>query len=264
MQRYTSPPGEGWRPVTQRLVLRGPPPLLRGELTLVNESEEKVRVRTLAVREASAKGVRGVKGVTSLRIGTRIAPHDTSHVRASLAIDPHTPPGEYTIDAEGFGEGEVVLEVFERLSVQLDPSRLELRGAPGEVVEADVHATNRGNVPVTVPRAALVHLEERFWLGRSMVYVLREIDRDAGAHAFFDRLLAEFKDTDIRPMRVEVEGAGESLAPGESVTLTLRLHLPEELRKGRDYVRSIEFMHARLFVAVNCDGSAPSTKRRAR
>ena len=72
----------------------------------------------------------------------------------------------------------------------------------------------------------------------------------------------ELKDTDIRPMRVDVESKEEELPPGASAVLRLRLHLPEELRKGRDYVRSISFMHARLFVALTCDGSAASTKRR--
>ncbi len=77
-----------------------------------------------------------------------------------------------------------------------------------------------------------------------------------------DKLLAELKDTDTRPMRVDVESKEEELAPGASAVLRLRLHLPEELRKGRDYVRSISFMHARLFVDLKCDGSVASTKRR--
>jgi len=283
--KNTSPPGEGWRVASERLVLRGAPPRLKGDVALVNDSDEKLRVRTLAVRAAAASPgaatpdakplatraatAAGAYAPTlatnaSLQLGVRLGPRDTTRVRASLTIDPHTPPGRYTIDAEGFAAGGVELEVLERLDIELSPSRLELRGAPGETLAATVVASNRGNVPVAIPPLALVHLEERYWMGRSLVYVLREAGRETTHQAFLDRLLGELKATDTRPMTVEVKDGGGTLDPGASVTLHLQLQLPEELHKGRDYVRSISFMHARLYVAVTCDGAADSTKRRAR
>ncbi|MCC6769998.1 MAG: hypothetical protein IT360_02200 [Gemmatimonadaceae bacterium] len=262
MQRYSTPPGEGWHPDRETVVLRGMPPVLWGDVTLVNDSDEKVKVRQLDV--TAGKGMKGRLAPGGLRIGARLAPRDTARARASMRVDPHTPPGRYAMDAEGFAAGGVVLEVLERVSTLLTPARLDLRGAPGEVLTADVAVTNRGNVPLEVPRAALVHLEERYWMGRSLTYVLRDVARDTGAAAYLDRLLAELKDSDIRPMRVEVAAKEGELAPGDSLAARLTLHLPEELRKGREYVRSITFMHARLFVAVACDGSASSTKRRAR
>lgn len=261
MQRYSMPPGDEWRAGHDTIVLRGTPPVLWGDLTLRNDSDEKVKVRHLEM--TSRHEQHAAVAPSALRIGARLAPRAATRTRASVTVDPHTPPGRYTMDAEGFAQGGVVLEVLERVSVQLTPARLELRGAPGDVLDADLAVSNRGNVPVAIPRAALVHLEEKFWMGRSLTYVLRDIPRDAGANAFLDKLLAELKDTDIRPMRVDVESKEEELAPGANAVLRLRLHLPEELRKGRDYVRSISFMHARLFVALTCDGSAASTKRRA-
>lgn len=283
--KNTSPPGEGWRVTSERLVLRGVPPRLKGDVALVNDSDEKLRVRTLAVRPATVTGddaspyaetgagarpgaVRlrpsALAPHASLQLGVRLAPRDATRVRASLTIDPHTPPGRYVIDAEGFAAGGVELEVLERMAVELSPSRLELRGAPGEALDATLVACNRGNVPVAVPGVALVHLEERYWMGRSLVYTLREAGRDTTHQAFLDRLLGELKATDTRPMTVEVREGGTTLDPGHSITLHLRMQLPEELHKGRDYVRSISFMHARLFVAVTCDAAADSTKRRAR
>jgi len=267
MQRYSMPPGEGWRTGHESIVLRGAPPVLWGDVTLVNETDEKVKVRHLEVTARGDTHPTAARSAmlapSALRIGARLAPRVATRARASMTVDPHTPPGRYTMDAEGFAEGGVVLEVLERVAVQVTPSRLELRGAPGDVLDAELAVSNRGNVPVAIPRAALVHLEEKFWMGRSLTYVLRDIPRDAGATSFFDKLLAELKDSDIRPMRVDVGSKEEELAPGASAVLRLRLHLPEELHKGRDYVRSISFMHARLFVALTCDGSAASTKRRA-
>jgi hypothetical protein len=283
--KNTAPPGAGWHVASERLVLRGAPPRLKGDLALVNESDEKLRVRTLAVRatpsapdatspyaesgreqEAANRRMRApvLASNASLQLGVRLAPRDTAHVRASLTIDPHTPPGRYLVDAEGFAAGGVELEVLERLAIELSPPRLELRGAPGEELAASLVAYNRGNVPVAIPELALVHLEERFWMGRSLVHVLREAGRDTTHQAFLDRLLGELKATDTRPMRVEVKEGGATLDPGKALTLHLRMQLPEELHKGRDYVRSISFMHARLFVAVTCDAAADSTKRRAR
>jgi len=279
--KNASPPGDGWRVTSERLVLRGPPPHLKGDVSLVNESDEKLRVRTLAVRLATPAtggtspyadgtttdgrpGAPALAAGASLQLGVRLAPRDSTRVRASLTIDRHTPPGRYTVDAEGFAAGGVELEVLERLAVELSPPRLELRGAPGETLAATLVAYNRGNVPVAIPPLALVHLEERFWMGRSLVYVLREAGRDTTHQAFLDRLLGELKATDTRPMRVEVKEGGDTLDPGQTVTLHLQMQLPDELHKGRDYVRSISFMHARLFVAVTCDAATDSTKRRAR
>jgi hypothetical protein len=262
MDKYTHPPGTAWHVVTERpVVFRGVPPLCAGEVELVNETDEKVKVRTLDTRPAKAGAIQ--LGV--VRVGARLAPRSTVRAPAVIEVAESTPPGRYEIQAEGFGERPVIVQVFEKEDVALDPSQIRVRGAPGDVVTVSVAAANHGNVTVSIPEAALVHLEEDAWLGRALVFALRDASPDEGAQKYLDRVFKEMRETDVRPMRVDVTGGGKyELAPGDSADLDLTMTLPDELIKGRTYVRAIDFMTASLFFEVICDGSTVSTKRRAR
>lgn len=264
MRPHTAPPGEAWGLGSGPFVLSGRPPHVSGEIELVNRSPERVKVRAIPARSSGKRGsAPAVSG--NLRLSARLEPGRTERVFAHLEIAPETPPGTYEADAEvGTERARMVVHVFEKHAVVLRPGRVELRGAPGDSLAHVLVVANRGNVVYAVPRVVLVHLEERDWFGRSLVYALRETEQDDGHQAYLDRLLRELKATDVPPMRVELSAAAAEVAPGTTAEVGLTLTVPEGLAKGRTYLRTIPFMGAQLTFQIECNGSVQSSKRRPR
>ena len=264
MEPYTAPPGDAWRLGRGPFIFSGVPPVCAGDLELFNDSDEKVKVRAIRVVGHEDQAV-ATLGLGELRVGARLTPHDRTRARAHFLLDPHTPPGTYRANLSCGSQLEpVVVHVFEKLALGVEPDVIQLRGAGGDVLTALVVITNRGNVTETLRDRALVFLEERNWVGRSMVYALRETKAEEGYQPYLHRLVTELRATIARPARVTLRGEVSEVHPGVTLEVRLEITLPDELSKGRTYVGSTPFMSSELFFEVECNGARKSTKRRPR
>jgi hypothetical protein len=264
MQPHTAPPGDAWQLGRGPFIFGGAPPICVGDLELINASDEKVKVRTIPVVGYEDSAVSNF-GLAELRVGVRLAPRDRTRARAYFFLDPHAPPGTYSADLSCGSQREpVVVHVWEKQSLRVDPDEIRLRGAGGDVLTTLVVITNEGNVTETMRDLALVFLEERNWVGRSLVHALREIKAEEGHQAYFDRLVRELRVTLARPARVTLRSDDSELRPGETREVELEIALPAELVKGRTYFGQTPFMSGELFFEVECIGAKTSTKRRSR
>ena len=245
-------------------IFSGVPPILTGEIELSNPSDEKIKVRSIPVvrqKGGSAKSI----ALTELQVGARLAPKQRMRASAHILIDPSTPPGSYSAEVSlGTGSRPIVAHVFENGDIQIDPPRIRLRGAAGDVLTSLAVVSNRGNVAETLRDVALVFLEERDWVGRSLVYALRDVDEAGDHQAYLDRLLHEMKTTIARPAKVSVSANRDVLRPGETTEVKVEIALPVELIKGRTYIGSTPLMSGKLSFEVEANGSINSTKRRPR
>jgi hypothetical protein len=245
-------------------IFSGVPPILTGEIDLTNPSNEKVKVRSIPVvgrKDRSAKSI----GLTELLVGARLAPKQRLRASAQILIDPSTPPGSYSAEVSLGGESKpIVAHVFENAHIHVEPSVIRLRGAGGDVLTSLTVVSNRGNVTETMRDVALVFLEERNWVGRSLVYALREVAEDDGHQAYFDRVVHELRTTNAGPAKVSISGDHDVLRPGETAEVNVEITLPKELIKGRTYIGSTPFMSGKLSFEVEANGSINSTKRRPR
>lgn len=264
MQRYSPPPGEAWRIGRGPFIFRGVPPLCTGNLDLFNDSGTKVKVRAIPVvghkdLEASARGL------GELQVGAHLSPHQHARALSHFVVDPFTPPGTYEGEiACGDQREPIVVHVFEKLSIGIEPGVVQLRGAGGDVLTSRLIVTNRGNVTQTLRHRAEVFLEERNWIGRSLVYALRDTKEEEGHQAYLDRALRELRATLARPAHVTIQAEGPEIQPGETREVGLEITLPAELFKGRTYFGSTPFMSSKLSFEVECSGASNSTKRRPR
>jgi hypothetical protein len=245
-------------------IFSGVPPILTGEFELTNRTDEKLKVRTIPVVGFEDAAVAD-RGLGVLRVGARLAPGQRARARGHFLVDPTTPPGTYTAELEYGGERQrVVAHVFQKLDLVITPEVIQLEGAGGDVLSALVVISNRGNVKETLRPLALVFLEERDWVGRSLVYALRETKEGEGHQPYFDRVVQELRSTISRPARVNVRGDVSELEPGQSVEVELEIALPKELIRGRTYVGSTPFMSGELSFEIFCNGAVNSTRRRPR
>jgi uncharacterized membrane protein len=233
-----------------------------GDIELLNDSDQKVKVRAIPLfnRDNSS-----ALGASELRVGTSLAPRERKRVPAHFLLDSHTPPGNYTVELSCGDQNETaVVHVFEKLGVQVEPDVIRVRGGGGDVVEALLVITNRGNISETLRELALVFLEEQNWVGRSLVYALRETKAEEGHQPYLDRVVGELRASISRPARVTLRGEISEIRPGERREVRVEIKLPDELIKGRIYEGSTAFMSSELFFEVECNGSSNSTKRRPR
>jgi hypothetical protein len=264
MEPHTAPPGEAWRLGRGPFIFSGVPPLCVGAIDLINESDEKVRVRRIPVVGPKYEALSSL-GLHELRVASALPPHQRMKARAFFRVAPYTPPGTYTADLSCGSQHEpVIVHVWERAGLQVDPGEIRLRGAAGEVLSTKVVVTNESNATQTCRDIALVFLEERNWVGRSLVFALRETKEDEGYQAYLDRVVRELKVSLTRPARVTIRTGFSELQPGESRELELEITLPAELVKGRTYFGSTKFMSGKLIFRVECNGASESTRRRPR
>jgi hypothetical protein len=261
MQKSTAPPGEDWRLGSGPFVFSGRPPMLVGDVELINTSEDIVKVRAIETA-ASRETVEALPDLGVLRLVARIAPGASTRARGHFLVDPLTPPGTYTAELDVAGKREqAVIKVLKDPKVEISPQRLRLAGAAGETVAEQVVVHNRGNVPQTVPEHGELCLAERDWIVRSLASALRESPEDEGHGPFLDRLVRQLRDTRARTVDLRIEGGRAELAPGELRELRIVLELPEGLPAGRTYFGRFPFLGRILLFEVSSEG-APTRKRR--
>jgi len=255
--------GKGLRWGGGPLVFRGTPPACVGDLFFANDSDEQVKVRSIGV--AGLGDGAATISTKKLSVGLAIPASGSMRSRAYLRVDPHTPPGTYDAElAWGDQRAPATVYVWEKASLRIDPSVVRLRGGAGDTVRFNIGVTNEGNVAETVRDLALVFLEERDWIGRSMVEAMRHLPRGDGHQAYLDGLVRELKATMAPPAQIVVKPAEQELGPGATLALELEVVLPAELKKGRTYFGSAKFMSRSLSFEVECNGAAHSDKRRPR
>ena len=145
-----------------------------------------------------------------------VAPGATAAVPVTLALDPTTAPGDYPGELEVNGaRRSAVLHVDEQPAVELSP-RAVIAGPGTRGVR--LRLANTGNVPVPLARRVLART------------------RDDGPDPGPDVVL----ELDSDPV----------LAPGESATLTGRLHVPDTLDPRRRHTATVPVGLADLVVTI--------------
>lgn len=242
-------------------IFSGIPPICNGEIELDNCSNEKVKIRTIPTVDRDKKEIAEL-GLGELKLWVKLKPHSSARVNAYFEINKYTPPGTYkTKISIGEQQEQVTVHVLENSDFQVTPSRVVLRGSGGGSFSQLLLINNYGNVTQTLPEVAKVWFEEQDWVGRTFVYALRESTGKEGHQSFMDKVLADFHESMIPPVNVALEYDTPEIAPGETREVRMKGTLPEKLKKGRTYYGFIKLLGKRLWVEVQCNGSAISNKK---
>jgi hypothetical protein len=242
-------------------LLIGAPPLITGTIDVVNETAESARIPRARVVLDPGGGGTGVPG--ALRVQGRALPGMRSRLDVYLTVEAGTPPGTYHTELDALGAKRPVdVRVLEHVDVRVTPSSIQVRAAAGEAIAADLVVTNHGNVEQTLPRAAVVFFEESAWLGRSLVFALRDTGADEGWQRYGDHLVHELRTTMAETTAVQLTAPVASLPPGGETLVHLAATLPGSLAKGRTYLAFFSFAGTHVEIEAIVNGAANSTKRR--
>lgn len=240
-------------------VFRGAPPLLVADIEIDNPGDRHVRPGKVLAR------LEGDERDYLIRIPGRLQPETKTRLHAHLIVDSSMAPGTYQASMlTQDGERPVELRVFERKSIVAIPSSIEFAGAAGAEVEADLFLENKGNVAFAIHSAGSVFFEEVDWVGRALVFAMRETGPDEGFARYQDRVFEELRTTMQHKTTVAIKASAKRLAPGASVEAKISMTLPTGLYKGRNYAAFFDIAGTRLRLGLACTGSAASPKRRPR
>lgn len=252
---HNGTPGTDWFLADEQCHFSGPPRDCRGEITLVNDTDDKVKVRALEARPPARKR-KGMLALEpqSIRLSARIPPHGKVRVRATLALPLDTPPGVYQATIHcGARKTLITAEVDDYRELLIGPKHLRLQGNSGDTISHTLVLSNLGNIPIAIDDVAMIWLREHSWIGRSLVYTLRETGPEDTYEDFANRLLHSFRESIVAPARIRLEPESEQLlAPGQTLTRTLTMNLPKGLKKGRHYLGFIKVNEDQFWLELYC------------
>ncbi|OZG70190.1 hypothetical protein BTA51_27345 [Hahella sp. CCB-MM4] len=262
---YTGEPGRDWQLEKGPFTFIGKPGECIGELTFSNPTDDKIKIRRLSVESVTDKKRKApTLDSAELSMQLRIPPQSTITAQALLNFSPSTPPGNYEVRLVCGDRSETVhVQILENPSLALNPTHTVLRGASGDTLSCKVRMENAGNVPLSVGDVGMVWFRERNWIGRTLVYSLREAAEDEDYEAFANRILHDFKASIIPPVSIQMEPLpDETLHPATALDRTLTFTAPPGLQKGRTYSGFVKINMTRIWLELYCNGSPNSSKRR--
>lgn len=155
--------------------------------------------------------------------------------RTRLRLPAHTPPGRYEGSVE-LADGQrqpFELTVEPRPRIRVSPSALNLWGAAGAKVRAQLLLENRGNVPIEIQETLVTGVFDNDGIETALAaaYRLESDDIQQIVGTVFSRL----RDAHGGLLKLRVaEGAG-TLALGERRLLTIETVLSSKLHAGHGY-----------------------------
>jgi hypothetical protein len=225
-------------PEDEPLVLAGPPRALTGRVDLHNPGDVNLVLRNAGLRDPGGVLIgQPLRHALPLLV---LRPHQERNVSLKVAVDPATPPGEYSVELELAGRTRpVVLHVAEVFDLSIRPASLVVANAPGQAQRKQLIVTNEGNVPITVGEIGEVDLKDDMVWDRA---VRIAIEPWAGKA---DVEIEEFVVAVLRVAREEAYQVGSlvvrnlngrvDVSPGETKVIDLEITLREELPLNSRY-----------------------------
>jgi hypothetical protein len=252
-------------PEDAAIVLVGQPDALQGELRVYNPGEEKLVLRDARVRSEPLR----IAGRTTSAVHTLelivLRPGQVRHIPMSIAISPHTPPGEYQGELEVAGRiRPIVLHVTEVVQLDISPPQLVIENRAGEKFTKSVVFTNKGNVSLTIGEIGPVVLDDELMECRVLRAATINFD-DQG------KSVSDYLVDIIRQSKAGLEQAGLLrvhntagtivLQPGEVRLVDLEIRVPDKLERHARYFGVAALYTSNLeFVIVPTSSRQPSAK----
>ena len=248
------------------LILSGPPRKIRGKIEIANNGSQRVRVRDASIHSPTKKTRKGTTVMPGPQrlVPVVLRPGHTRRVPLSLALDPHTPPGEYQAELTiGDRIKPVTLNVVENIELNISPGRFVLANEAGATVTRRVVLTNQGNVPLKIGEIGAVPLDDDLIVCRTLRAALKAVDEDREKKTEKEEepTLSDYVAEIFHQAKIILDKAGNlrvhnktgevTIPPGGSTAIDLEIRLPDTLEKRTRYFGTAAIYTSQLtFVIV--------------
>lgn len=242
-----------FHPNADPVVLVGEPGSLRGNLHLRNGGQEKIVLRQALVHKAPTRNEAAGESasIAQASLSATLEPGQEQHVKLSLSLDRHTPPGEYRAELEVAGRTrEVLLHVTETVKLDISPKTIVIDQLAGVTIIKRVVFSNNGNVPLTIGKIGSVVLGQELLLSGSVRATLAAAGNQAkGLGELFAELIREEDRPIVKPVGcLDVRNLAGTfvLQPAEIHSVDLEVHLPDKLERNSRYIGRVPLYTANL------------------
>jgi len=242
------------------LVLNGPPSDLRGHIFLHNASEDALSIKSLKV--IHPKEQEHAWGESSkLRVGIRLNAGEKKLEAISHQLPLQTPPGVYESNLIiGGRERKVKMIVQPYMQVNVHPQNFSFIGAePGKMHTTQITITNLGNLPFTIPDVKHVAALDMDLLCRAFGFALRSKGGE-GYEATLNEIAKNVNRYLPDWASAHIEEAGQTLEPGGTKIVQMKITMPSNTDAGKDYAGSMRFWNKEITYEVKSEQHQSNNK----
>jgi hypothetical protein len=223
------------------IILNGPPGELRGRISLRNNHQDTLRIKTLDLIPDTRAG-KFLQAALPLNISCRLAPGEERMEDILHEVNPQTPPGTYESTLNVGGQlRKVKMLVQPHIAIGIYPTNFTFQDTtPGKLHTAAFTLTNTGNMPFQVPDIKHIAAIDMDMLCKAFGIGFR--DRTAETYnQVLDAITKNVRNNLTDWASVTIEEKGEIIDPGASRLIHLNITLPKNCDPTNDYDGSIRF-----------------------
>ncbi|HUB55288.1 MAG TPA: hypothetical protein VMB04_08995 [Mycobacterium sp.] len=244
-----------------RLSFAGPPKRLTGTIPLINETDTKLKLRSVALSSPT------LKGAGSLPLGdtpffARLYPGQQASVSATISLDPSTPPGDHQFELT-VGKRTIAVDahVEEVVDLRLAPSQITILADSETTHNRNLIVENAGNVDLPLGAESVVLVYDSVDLQCLLVPAINESDRST-VEAMLKSIM--HRTGDLQAGTLIMRRDSTVLHPGQQLSVDVSFNLPEKLKPQHHYYAHIPLYNATLLVDIytTANDSRNSTKQR--
>jgi hypothetical protein len=244
-----------------RLFFAGPPTALAGAIPLINETDTKLKLRSLGLRSATLKGAAGLP-LGEIPFFATLYPAEQATVPAMISLDPSTPPGDYQFDLT-VGKQTVAVDahVEEVVDLRITPSHITILAGRDTTYTRTLVADNAGNVDLPTGAECKAPVFDSHDITAAVVSGINDSDKST-VETMVKEILLHIGDLQAGTLIVRRDPI--VVHPGQPVTADVSFHLPAELKPQRHYSANLQLYNATISVDIytTADYGRKSTTRR--
>ena len=245
----------------RRLFFAGPPTALAGAIPLFNETDTKLKLRSVGLRSATLKGAAGLP-LGDMPFFATLYPAEQATVPATISLDPSTPPGDYQFELTiGKRTAAVDAHVEEVVDLRITPSQITILAGRETRYTRTLVADNAGNVDLPTGAECQAPVFDSHDIASAVVAGINDSDKSTVETMVKDILVHI---GDLQGGTLIVRRDPIVVHPGQPVTADVVFHLPAELKPQRHYTANLQLYNATISVDIytTADYGRRSTSRR--
>jgi len=237
------------------VLISGAPGRLHGSVAFQNGTEDRVTLKSMSIQAPKLRDL-ALTPLDAVPILGRLAPNASANVEFEFAIDPATPPGEYSATINIGGEQHNArIKVDDHVELELQPDTITLFAADKTEFECEVQLANVGNVALPLSGnwdAVLVPSEGAEGMLLRAFAGLVDGKKEDKARASLDEIL--FACSRQCPGLARIRWDDDRLGAGEVRRVTAKVKLPDDLPRDRHFVARLNLYSAELRIDIYTHG----------
>jgi hypothetical protein len=243
-----------------RLSFAGPPKRLTGAIPLINETDTKLKLRSLGLSSPTLKGA-GRLPLGETPFYARLYPGQQASVPATISLDPSTPPGQHQFELT-IGKRTIAVDahVEEAVDLRVEPSQISILAGSETTYTRTLIVENAGNVDLPSGAESVVLVYDSVDLQCLLVPGINESDRSTVEEMLKSILL---RTGDLQAGTLMMRRDPIVLHPGQRLAVDVSFSLPEKLKPLHHYYAHIPLYNATLLVDIyRTENHGPSSGTR--